>query len=99
LNVRWTATAAKGWEDAFDFLAQENLDAALRTAESVLNLADMLAIHPYAGRAGRVAGTRELVVSGTPFLIAYGVSTEDETVWIYAVYHGRRRWPKQFSKS
>jgi toxin ParE1/3/4 len=98
MKIRWTESASENWEQAFDFIAQENSDAALRIAETILDLVEMLAVHPHAGRPGRVAGTRELVVPNSPFLLAYGVDVGDEIVWIYAVYHGRRRWPKSFSK-
>jgi plasmid stabilization system protein ParE len=49
---------------------------------------------PYIGRSGRIDGTRELVVSGTPYVVAYTVSGEKVTV--LAVLHGARRWPESF---
>lgn len=47
------------------------------------------------GRLGRVHGTRELVIPGTPLLIAYRVRKDG--IRILAVLHGARRWPGQFS--
>jgi toxin ParE1/3/4 len=46
------------------------------------------------GRPGRVPGTRELVVSDTPFILPYRV--RDSAVEILAVFHGARQWPEQF---
>ena len=46
------------------------------------------------GRPGRIAGTRELVVPGTPYLIAYAVL--EEQVVVLAVLHGAQRWPDRF---
>jgi toxin ParE1/3/4 len=98
MKVRWTDSAAANWEQAFDFIAQENLAAALRLAEKILDLTEMLAVHPFAGRPGRIAGTREMVVPQSPFILVYGVDSVEEIIWIYAVYHGRRRWPSSFPK-
>jgi toxin ParE1/3/4 len=38
-----------------------------------------------------VPGTRELVVTGTPFIVVYRV--EAATVVILRVLHGAQRWP------
>jgi toxin ParE1/3/4 len=41
-----------------------------------------------------VAGTRELVIRGTPFVVAYRVKKNE--VWVLAVIHGARKWPDEF---
>lgn len=43
------------------------------------------------GRAGRVAGTRELVVADTPYIIPYRV--RGDAVEILRVFHAARKWP------
>jgi toxin ParE1/3/4 len=43
------------------------------------------------GRPGRVAGTRELVVSGTPYIIPYRVA--GTYVDILAVFHAAQNRP------
>lgn len=45
---------------------------------------------PLTHRAGRVEGTRELVVLGTPFIVIY---TTNEAVRIVRVLHGAQQWP------
>ncbi|WP_245524347.1 hypothetical protein [Methylobacterium nonmethylotrophicum] len=42
------------------------------------------------GRAGRIAGTRELVVSGARSLVACRLRDQSE---VLAVVHGAREWP------
>jgi toxin ParE1/3/4 len=49
---------------------------------------------PNMGRAGRVAGSRGLVVTGTPFVVAYRLKAE--SVQILAVLHAARKWPRRF---
>jgi toxin ParE1/3/4 len=56
-----------------------------------------LANHPHMGRAGRIKGTRELVVSGTPYVIAYRV--EPDAVVILRLLHGAQRWPARSGQS
>jgi toxin ParE1/3/4 len=46
------------------------------------------------GRQGRVGGTRELVVQGTPYIVVYRVHDDVE---ILAVVHGARKWPESFA--
>lgn len=47
--------------------------------------------HPKQGRAGRMAGTRELVLSGTPFIVVYTV--QGAAVRVRRVLHGAIQWP------
>ena len=47
------------------------------------------------GRIGRVYGTRELVVTGTPFILPYRISGQH--IQILAVFHGARQWPENFN--
>jgi len=46
------------------------------------------------GRAGRVPGTRELIISNTPFIVAYAIEKTD--IVVLAVYHGAQHWPEGF---
>jgi len=46
------------------------------------------------GRPGRVRGTRELVISSTPFIAAYGI--DHDRIVIFAIYHGAQQWPEVF---
>jgi plasmid stabilization system protein ParE len=44
------------------------------------------------GRSGRVPGTRELVISDTPFIAPYAI--DRDRIVILAVYHGAQQWPE-----
>lgn len=61
-----------------------------RIGENLHRLAEM----PHLGRPGRVPGTRELVITKTPFVVPYQVV--GTTLEILRVYHGTRRWPDAF---
>jgi len=94
MRVRWTTPAREQLVSAFEYIAEENRGAAARVADQIWESTQILARHPMAGREGRVAGTRELVISGTPFLVAYRISKKE--VWILAVLHAAREWPEDF---
>ena len=50
--------------------------------------------HPASGRPGRIDGTRELVITGTPYILPYRV--RHDAIEILAVIHTSRQWPDQF---
>lgn len=62
--------------------------------DRILASIDILERYPNAGRNGRVEGTRELVVAGTPFIVYYRI--REGRVEILSVLHGSRKWPEDF---
>ena len=90
--VRWLRRAVLDLEDAYDYVANDNPAAARRLVEQIEEGVRQLSRHPMLGRAGRVAGTRELVIAGTPFLVVYRLMADH--VVILTVLHGARRWPR-----
>jgi toxin ParE1/3/4 len=58
---------------------------------------ERLGAFPAIGRPGRVAGTRELVVSGTPYIVPYRV--RGERVQIITVLHSAQRWPDRLPEA
>ena len=93
VTLVWSPRAIGHLVDLRGYIARENPDAAGRTAATVLAAVDRLAALPNLGRPGRVSGTRELVVPGTPYVIPYRL--RGERLEIIAVFHGRQAWPKR----
>jgi toxin ParE1/3/4 len=93
VNVVWSPRAIGHLADLRAYIARDNADAAARVALTLLAAVDRLAELPNLGRPGRVAGTREVVVPGTPYVIPYRL--RGERLEIVAVFHGRQRWPKR----
>lgn len=95
MKVIWTLPALDHLEEIQDHIAQASPAAAHRLVPDVMDRADrMLGDNPMIGRRGRVKGTRELVISRTPYIVVYRVNTRVEIV---AVIHGAREWPESFS--
>jgi toxin ParE1/3/4 len=95
MRVIWTSPASVQLGDIHGYLSESSPDAAERQVAIVLHAVSGLADFPERGRPGRRRRTRELVVSGTPYIVAYRM--RGTTIEILAVIHGARRWPRSFS--
>ncbi len=78
-------------EDIRERIAGDNPAAAIRMIERIRAAVMRLAASPGLGRPGRVAGTRELVIPGTPYIVPYRV--KGDVVQIITILHGAQRWP------
>jgi toxin ParE1/3/4 len=94
VKLRWTRPALTDLEEIGDYIARDNPRAATELTRRIHDACENLRDFPGQGRAGRVAGTRELVIGGTPYIAAYTVL--DGEVMILTVIHGARRWPEAF---
>ena len=93
--IEWAEQATLQLDRAHDYIALSNSEeVAERVSLKIVNSVQQLALFPMSGRAGRVPGTRELVIANTPFLVAYAI--DKARIVILAVYHGAHRWPEAF---
>ena len=93
MTVVWSPRAIGHLAGRRACIARDNPDAASGVAMTLLAAVERLAKLPNLGRPGRVAGTREIVVPGTRYLIPYRL--RGDRLEIIAVFHGRQRWPKR----
>ncbi len=93
MKVIWTARARVELDDIADYVAPISASAALALVRRLRQAGKQLGEHPHMGRPGRVDGSRELVVNGTPYSLPYRV--RDGRVEILAVLHAHRQWPDQ----
>lgn len=91
MRLEWSALAMADREAIFDDIELESPRVAIAVDERLSKQSETLIRFPYSGRPGRVAGTRELVIDRTPFIIAYRVT--DGAVRILRVLHGAHDWP------
>ena len=94
MRVRWLRNALANLNAEAEYIARDNPAAASRVVEAITSAVAGLAEYPAQGRVGRVPGTRELVISGTPYVVPYRV--REDSVQVLRVIHGARRWPEQF---
>lgn len=91
MRVLWTLSAEQDRADIVDFIAQDNLLAAIRMDEIFSAAVGRLADHPLLGRAGQIPGTRELIPHES-YRLVYEVRAD--TVWILTLVHTARLWPR-----
>jgi toxin ParE1/3/4 len=92
VRLVWSTESAEDLAALRAFIAADSPSAAKRVVRRIAEMAETLPPqNPEIGRRGRAPGTRELVISQTPFLVAYRV--HNETVEVLRVLHGAQRWP------
>ncbi len=94
MHVKWLQVALDSLIAEAEYISQDSTTAADRTVAAILDAVENLRRFPALGRPGRVTGTRELVVSGTPYIVPYRV--RGDTVELLLVLHAARQWPSQF---
>jgi len=93
--IVWSPVAIDDLAALRAYIAEDNPAAAERIALRILYAIDeLLAAQPRSGRPGRVPGTRELVVTRTPYIVPYRI--RQNRIEVLRIYHGARRWPDRF---
>jgi len=93
-KILWTELAFSDLDQIEHFISVDNPDAALQQVIRIIDIVETyIADRPRMGKPGRVDGTRELVVSGTPYIIMYRLFHEN--LEILRVLHGARQWPEE----
>jgi toxin ParE1/3/4 len=91
--IEWTEQATRQLDQAHDYITLSNSqEVAAQITMHIVTSVQQLATFPMSGRPGRVPGTRELIVSNTPFVVAYRI--EKDRIVILAIYHGAQQWPE-----
>jgi toxin ParE1/3/4 len=93
VTIVWSPRAIGHLAHLRAYLAHDHPKAANQVASVLLEAVERLAELPNLGRPGRVAGTWELAVPGTPDVIPYRVRAD--RLEVIAVLHGRQKWPKR----
>lgn len=90
-NVKWLRKALKNLEQAYDYIAEADSEAAIALVLKIQAATDQLSEFPMMGRPGRLSGTRELMIVNTPYLVIYRV--KGSTVEVLRVLHSSRKYP------
>ena len=92
MNIVWSPEAIEDLASLRAYIAEDNPAAARRTVRHIIeSIEQLIPDNPRIGRAGRVPGTRELVIPRSSYIVPYRL--QRTTIQILRVYHGARRWP------
>ena len=71
MKIAWSPLALSDRDGIFTHIEADNPAAAIAIDERIVAAISRLRDFPESGRIGRLAGTRELVIVGTPYIAAY----------------------------
>ncbi len=71
------------------YVARDKPDAAERLTTRIVAMVEALRDYPRLGRPASKSGLRELVISGTPYVVVYRVA--GSRVTISTIWHGAQR--------
>ena len=91
--VSWSQKARAERETAIDYISRDAPFAALNQLNEIEQQTSLLPAQPEMGRIGRTKGTRELVISRTPFIAIYRI--EGKRIEILRFLHGAQQWPPE----
>lgn len=92
MRIRWLRKALLNLQEEAEYIAQDSPESARRVVVRIFEQIDQLTDYRESGRVGRIAGTRELVVIGTPYIVPYRI--KNDSIEILRVFHSSRKWPK-----
>lgn len=91
--IKWLDDAIYDLQELRQYISQDKPSAAHFVAKRILSSVNLLSQQSGIGRLGRIQGTRELVIPGTPFIVPYRI--KNNTLEILRVLHGAMQWPEE----
>ena len=96
MRIEWSLFAINDREAIFNYIEADSPRAAATVDHRIEALVETLIGTPEIGWPGRISGTRELVISRTPYIAAYRI--EGGRIRILRLLHGARQWPSDLSE-
>lgn len=90
-KIEFSKKAFEDLESIKKYIYENDELAAQKVVSYIVErIETIIANNPSVGRAGRVLGTRELVLTKYPYIIPYFV--KDDIVYIIRILHTSRKW-------
>ena len=94
--LRFTERARRDLAKYFAITEKRSVHKAIADDNRIKEACLILLDFPGMGRAGRIKGTQEFLVTDTPYIIVYRLL--DETLQVSRMLHGARQWPSSMPK-
>ena len=91
MQIRWSPEAVQDLERIGQRIERDNPRAAREVVLKIYRGIVDLKTFPGRGRAGKVEGTRELVIPSLPYIAVYRLAKD--RIEIVRIYHGAQNWP------
>ena len=96
MQIKWLRKALQNLNDEAEYIARDDPEAVKLVIQRIFNAVNLLSGNPALGHAGRIHGTRKLIVPNTRYVIPYRVKPQLENIEILRVFHASRRLPTQW---
>jgi toxin ParE1/3/4 len=96
MTVKWLRKSLENLDKEAAYIAQENPIAANIIVTKIMDAIERLKTNPALGKTGRIAGTRELIVPDTHYLVPYRVKTKEPRIEILRIFHSSRKPPMKW---
>ena len=90
MKVVFDDRAVSDLEDIYRFIVAHNPLNAADVTGRILASIETLADYPDMAREGVVAGTREWVIPGLPYIAVYRISRQTKEIVVIGIFHGAR---------
>lgn len=95
MQIIWLDQALADLDELIEFISLRNPAAAIEQDLLTHRAVERLTTYPLLGKAGRLALTRELVVSHTSFIALYRILEDLDEIHILRILHSSQKWPPE----
>ncbi len=96
MQVRWLNKALKNLDDEAEYIAKNDPVTATLVVKRIVDAINLLPDNPALGHAGRIHGTRELIVPDTRYIVPYRVKPQLKQIEILRIFHTSRKPPQRW---
>ena len=90
LTIRWLPKALDDLEVLREHIENDNPPASEKIIQQIIKSLGYLIDNPELGRSGRIINTRELLLSGLPYVIVYKI--KNNFIEVLRIFHGAMKW-------
>jgi addiction module RelE/StbE family toxin len=94
LIVEWRVRAHEDRSRIFDYIAEDNPEAALELDDEIEAKTDALPEHPELYRIGRIRGTREMVLAPN-YILVYRILKRQAVIEIVRIVGARQNYGRR----